>query len=317
MLEKQIPLTVCPLSNVKLKVFDDMKQHNPKQMIDFGLWVTVNSDDPAYFGGYIEETSPRMKKRICPAVFTLSLFLIAIPAGFILLSSGCSGSYNQIPLASKLDNDEDLGTVQVTLQWNRVPDASAYNVYWSRFSGVTKHNGHKIPDAANPITVTDLEPDTAYYFVVTVVYDSGESHESREMSFAGMGAAGVIDFQELFQQPATPAAKQTKALSTEDKPPPAKSSKNIPPANQKRAQFSGRGQATLTWDNVPNAMSYNIYWRQQLGVTKHNGKKIANVKNPHTIENLSPGKTYYFVVTAVSKSGESSVSEEISYTVDE
>jgi len=258
-----------------------------------------------------------MKKKICSAVFTLSLFLIFIPAGFILLSSGCSGSYNHIPLASKLDDDEDLGTLQVTLQWNRVPDASAYNVYWSRFSGVTKHNGHKIPDADNPITVTDLEPDTAYYFVVTVVYDSGESHESREMSFAGMGAAGVIDFQDLFQQPPNQAAKQTKALSAEDKPPQAKSSKNIPPANQKRAQFSGRGQATLTWDNVPNAMSYNIYWRQQLGVTQHNGKKIANVKNPHTIENLSPGKTYYFVVTAVSKSGESSVSEEISYTVDE
>jgi len=55
LVEKQIPLTVCPLSNVKLKVFDDMKQHNLKQMIDLGLWVTVNSDDPAYFGGYIEE----------------------------------------------------------------------------------------------------------------------------------------------------------------------------------------------------------------------------------------------------------------------
>jgi len=55
LVEKQIPLTVCPLSNVKLKVFDNMKQHNLKQMMDLGLWVTVNSDDPAYFGGYIEE----------------------------------------------------------------------------------------------------------------------------------------------------------------------------------------------------------------------------------------------------------------------
>ena len=55
LVEKQVPLTVCPLSNVKLKVFDDMEQHNLKQMIDLGLWVTVNSDDPAYFGGYIEE----------------------------------------------------------------------------------------------------------------------------------------------------------------------------------------------------------------------------------------------------------------------
>ncbi len=280
---------------------------------------------------HIEGTSPRMKKKICPAIFTLSLFLISIPAGFILLSSGCSGSYNHIPLASKLDNDEDLATVEVTLQWNGVPDANAYNVYWSRFPGVTKHNGHKIPDAANPITVTDLEPATAYYFVVTAVYDSGESHESRELSFAGMGAAGLIDFQDLFQLPAESAATQKKEIALKNKPLPAKSSKkkslarqtkvrsskDLRPAKQKRAQFSGQGQVTLTWDNVSNAMSYNIYWRQQPGVTKHNGKKIANVKNPHTLENLSPGKTYYFVVTAVSKSGESSISGEISYTVDE
>ncbi len=55
LVKAQIPLTVCPLSNVKLRVFDDMKQHNLKQMLDLGLCVTVNSDDPAYFGGYIEE----------------------------------------------------------------------------------------------------------------------------------------------------------------------------------------------------------------------------------------------------------------------
>jgi adenosine deaminase len=55
LVKKQIPLTVCPLSNVKLQIFDDMKQHNLKQMLDLGLCVTVNSDDPAYFGGYIEE----------------------------------------------------------------------------------------------------------------------------------------------------------------------------------------------------------------------------------------------------------------------
>ena len=55
LVKNQIPLTVCPMSNVKLGVFDDMKHHNLKQMLDLGLCVTVNSDDPAYFGGYIEE----------------------------------------------------------------------------------------------------------------------------------------------------------------------------------------------------------------------------------------------------------------------
>lgn len=49
----QIPLTMCPLSNVKLKVFDTIGDHNLKRLLDLGVKVTVNSDDPAYFGGYI------------------------------------------------------------------------------------------------------------------------------------------------------------------------------------------------------------------------------------------------------------------------
>lgn len=51
--EKNIPLTVCPLSNVKLCVFDKLENHNIKKMLEKGLRVMVNSDDPAYFGGYL------------------------------------------------------------------------------------------------------------------------------------------------------------------------------------------------------------------------------------------------------------------------
>lgn len=51
----QVPLTVCPLSNVKLRVFEDMRHHTLKRLLDLGLCVTVNSDDPTYFGGYIAE----------------------------------------------------------------------------------------------------------------------------------------------------------------------------------------------------------------------------------------------------------------------
>ena len=53
--ETNMPLTVCPLSNTKLRVFDDMSQHNILQMLEQGVCVTVNSDDPAYFGGYMTE----------------------------------------------------------------------------------------------------------------------------------------------------------------------------------------------------------------------------------------------------------------------
>jgi adenosine deaminase len=53
--ETKTPLTVCPLSNLKLAVVKDMKDHPLPEMIERGLLVTVNSDDPAYFGGYINE----------------------------------------------------------------------------------------------------------------------------------------------------------------------------------------------------------------------------------------------------------------------
>ncbi|MFE2228817.1 adenosine deaminase [Streptomyces kronopolitis] len=51
----QVPLTVCPLSNVRLRVIDDLADHPLPAMLDAGLLVTVNSDDPSYFGGYAED----------------------------------------------------------------------------------------------------------------------------------------------------------------------------------------------------------------------------------------------------------------------
>ncbi len=53
--QHQIPLTVCPLSNLKLRVVDDLSQHNILDLLNSGLLVTINSDDPSYFGGYLNE----------------------------------------------------------------------------------------------------------------------------------------------------------------------------------------------------------------------------------------------------------------------
>ena len=118
----------------------------------------------------------------------------------------------------------------------------------------------------------------------------------------------IFSFKDLFEQPSPlhlpPAVKQEKVRLS--KPAPDATPKKTPPAVN--------AQATLAWDNVPGAIAYNIYWRNQPGVTKDNGQKIANVKNPHTLKGLLPGKAYFLVVTAVSKNGESRVSEEISYT---
>ena len=278
-----------------------------------------------------------IKRSIRASESGLSVLWMTLAVALVSVISGCGG-YGHIPLARKNTPPEQTETVQVTLQWNPVPNAGSYNVYWSRFPGVTKHNGHKIPDAANPITLTDLAPGTTYYFVVTVVDDSGESKESRQMSFGGVGAAGGVDFKDLFERPSPslppPAVKQESAppanqaqTTMPEKAPPAKPAptvlqNKVPPVEQapvatpKKAQYAGKARAALAWDNVPEAIAYNIYWRNQPGVTKQNGRKIANVQSPHTLKDLISGKTYYLVITAVSKNGESSISGEISYTVE-
>ena len=53
--QDRIPLTVCPLSNLKLCVFPRLADHNIGALLEAGLVATVNSDDPAYFGGYMNE----------------------------------------------------------------------------------------------------------------------------------------------------------------------------------------------------------------------------------------------------------------------
>ena len=55
LIAEKMPLTVCPLSNLKLCVVDDMKQHNIRRLLQQGVHVTVNSDDPSYFGGYMND----------------------------------------------------------------------------------------------------------------------------------------------------------------------------------------------------------------------------------------------------------------------
>ena len=55
LVDQQVPLTVCPQSNLRLAVVDRMSNHPIRKMLEAGLMVTVNSDDPAYFGGYVND----------------------------------------------------------------------------------------------------------------------------------------------------------------------------------------------------------------------------------------------------------------------
>jgi len=69
---------------------------------------------------------------------------------------------------------------------------------------------------------------------------------------------------------------------------------------------------TISWNSVSGATSYNIYWSTTSGVTTSNGTKITNATSPYTHTGLTSGTTYYYVVTAVNSSGESSVSSQVS-----
>ena len=81
---EQIPLTVCPLSNIKLRGFESMEKHNLKRLLDLGLCVTVNSDDPAYFGGYMTENYLAIQKGLNLGLEDIrSLAINAIHATFL------------------------------------------------------------------------------------------------------------------------------------------------------------------------------------------------------------------------------------------
>ncbi|USD40000.1 adenosine deaminase [Vibrio sp. SCSIO 43135] len=82
--ELQMPLTVCPLSNLKLKVFDTMDQHNVCELLEKGLCVTINSDDPAYFGGYMNDNFIAVAQSHSLGSASLAQFsLNAVEASFV------------------------------------------------------------------------------------------------------------------------------------------------------------------------------------------------------------------------------------------
>ena len=81
---ERIPLTVCPLSNIKLKVFECMEQHNIVSLLRKGVCVTINSDDPAYFGGYMTDNFLAVNNALPMNKAEISQFTFnAIEASFI------------------------------------------------------------------------------------------------------------------------------------------------------------------------------------------------------------------------------------------
>jgi len=108
--------------------------------------------------------------------------------------AGCGGGTGNIPVASVLTSG------RITLSWNRVPGAAFYELYMSTSPGVTTLNSYKISNVTPPITITDLEPGTTYYFMVAVFSDSGESRKSKELSYTVADTEGFIEFGDIIVQ---------------------------------------------------------------------------------------------------------------------
>lgn len=214
------------------------------------------------------------------------LIFLPLPVWIIISLAGCGGGEN-FPPASVLVSGE------VTLMWKDVDSSVVYNVYTSKSPGVTVYNSYEISHVTSPFTITRLEPGATYYFMVTAEDASGRIWKSKEKSYTAGNKNGMVPFGDILSRS-------------------AKNTKDSKPKQKVKAAANETRNAILSWKNVPNATSYNIYWRDKPGVTKKNGTKISHVKSPYKITGLKIGKKYYFVVTAVNAFTESKESKEIS-----
>lgn len=170
------------------------------------------------------------------------------------------------------------GNAQATVSWSAAAGATSYNVYYGTVAGITKANQSKVIGATSGSAITGLANGTKYYFVVTAVNASSESVVSAEVN-------------------TTPVAP----------PPPLAAPVGVTVA-------SGNAQATLTWQAVTGATSYNVYYRTTPGVTAANGTKITNTSSGTPLTGLTNGTTYYFVVVTVNGGGEGAISHEVGAT---
>jgi fibronectin type 3 domain-containing protein len=173
------------------------------------------------------------------------------------------------------------GTQQATISWPAVSGATSYNLYWSKTAGVTTATGTKIAGATSPAVQTGLSDNTTYYYIVTAVNNSGESTASAQV------AATTLTSVPAPTAPATPTGVSA---------------------------TGGTNQVSLTWSAVSGATSYNVYWSTTSGVTTANGTRIAGATSPYVQTGLLDSTAYYYIVTAVNSSGESTASAQATAT---
>jgi hypothetical protein len=156
------------------------------------------------------------------------------------------------------------GDRQATVSWNAVAGATSYTIYYRSGTSVTTGNGTRVSGATSPCTITGLAVGSQYSFIVTAT-NSGNT-----------------------ESPASAIA----------------STWTLPPSPSISSVIWSGDQATVSWDSVAGADTYNIYYREGTTVTTATGTKVGAVTSPHTITGLVAGNQYVFIVTAENGSGE-------------
>lgn len=162
------------------------------------------------------------------------------------------------------------GDGKITLDWDTIQGATSYKLYWSTSPGLAYPNGATFNVSKPPFLHDGLTNGIKYYYVITTRTETSESGPSLE----------------------------TEAIAgTPSKP------DNVS-ANLTYFDIN------LSWDFVPRADTYTLYWSNEPGVTKNNGNPITSAISPHLHTGLA-GLPYYYVVTGSNRYGEGKESEEV------
>ena len=163
----------------------------------------------------------------------------------------------------------------ITISWNSVADAAHYNLYWDTAPGVTMGSGSELLDVSSPYEHSGLANRTTYYYVVTAVDPPFESAASDEVN-----ATPILPAPDVVTATLHAAARE----------------------------------AEVSWNPVPGATTYDLYWSYARDVGPENGTRVPGVSSPYTHAGLEDDIPVYFVVTAQDPYMESDASERVSVT---
>jgi mono/diheme cytochrome c family protein len=184
------------------------------------------------------------------------------------------------------------GDGQVTISWTAVASATSYDLFYATKSNVAERDDHgsaerddhdgvdakRVRNVTSPFVLMPLDASTQYYFTVRAVTNGRRGDASAEKSATTTATIPAL---------AVPAAP-TGVTAT-----------------------GGTKHVTISWAATSGAASFNSYWSTTTGVTIANGTKVSGVTSPTVQNKLTASTAYFFVVTAVNKTGESAASAQV------